>query len=130
VNWAPDRTEKEIRALAAGAALTTSVWTVMSVVGIVRRPTDAAVYAFYGCLSACAVILLARRAWSLARKPWDICLWLNGLWSLSALAARQKASARIGVAAGVLSIILALLGRRLDLRSKIAVATDGSAQLR
>jgi hypothetical protein len=130
VSWVPDRTEKQIRALAASAALTTSVWMVVAVVGIVRKPTDAGAYAVYGLMSACAVVFLARRAWSLARKPWDICLWLNGLWLLPALEARHRTSARIAIATGVISIILALLGRRLDLRSKVAVAADGGAQLR
>lgn len=129
MSWVADRTEKQIRALAAGAALTTSVWTVLAIVGIVWHPASASSYAAYGLLAFVATIFLVRRSWSLARKPWDVCIFLNALWSFQALAAWHKTSARIGIAAGVISIILAFFGRRLDHR-KIAVAPDGRALLR
>jgi hypothetical protein len=129
VSWAPDRTEKQIRALAACAAITTSVWTAVAIVGIFRHPADVGGYAVYGLLSACAAIFLARRSWSLAKRPWDLCISLNGIWTMLTLPAWQMTSARIAIAAGITSLALAFFGRRLDHR-KIAVAADGRALLR
>jgi hypothetical protein len=129
MGWAPDGREKQIRALAVGAAATTSVWAVFSVVGIVRHPAQAWGFVVYGVLALLVASSVARRAWSPARKTWDTCLWLNAAYTIKSLDNRTHTIGQFLIAVGIVSLILALVGQNLDIR-KVAVSADGAARPR